>query len=720
MKVYKTNEISNLAIVGGSGAGKTTLTESMLLEGGIIRRRGSVNAKNTVSDCYPVEQEYGYSVFSTVFAIERGGHKLNMFDCPGSGDFSGGAVTALNICDIAMLVVNGAYGVEVGTQNNFRQAAKLHKPIVFVVNNIDSDKCDYDKVVEDLKRDFGGKVIPAQFPATCGPDFNSVIDVLTMKQYTYTADGTPAAVSDIPAALADKAQEMHDALVEAAAGGDEALMEKFFETMELTEDEMVEGIKKGLSQHGIYPVLCSSASKNVGVARILDFVAGVAPTVDEFPGTPNTKGEEVKCDASAPTSLFFFKTEMEQHIGEVCYFKVMSGTVKTGDDLNNATRGSKERIAQLFTPGRGNYRQLVDELQAGDLGCTVKLKDVKTGNTLNSKDADNLFDFIVYPNFKYSRAIRPENEADTEKMMTAANRLHEQDPTWVIEQSKELRQIIIHGQGEFHLRTLKWLLENNDKLSIIYDEPRIPYRETITKAARADYRHKKQSGGSGQFGEVHLIVEPYREGMPEPDTYKFGNQEYKMNIKDKQEIPMEWGGMLVVYNCIVGGAIDARFIPAIVKGIMDRMEQGPLTGSYARDVRVCIYDGKMHPVDSNEISFRLAARNAFSTAFRDANPKVLEPVYDVEILLPGDCMGGVQSDLQGRRGIMMDMSSANGMERVKARIPLKEMSNYSTALSSISGGRASFNMKFSSYELVPADVQAQLLKEYEESKQDED
>ena len=424
MKVYKTNEISNLAIVGGSGAGKTTLTESMLLEGGVIRRRGSVNAKNTVSDCYPVEQEYGYSVFSTVFAIERGGHKLNMFDCPGSGDFSGGAVTALNICDIAMLVVNGAYGVEVGTQNNFRQAAKLHKPIVFVVNNIDSDKCDYDKVVDDLKRDFGGKVIPAQFPATCGPDFNSVIDVLTMKQYTYTADGTPAAVSDIPAALADKAQEMHDALVEAAAGGDEALMEKFFETMELTEDEMVEGIKKGLSQHGIYPVLCSSASKNVGVARILDFVAGVAPTVDEFPGTPNTKGEEVKCDASAPTSLFFFKTEMEQHIGEVCYFKVMSGTVKTGDDLNNATRGSKERIAQLFTPGRGNYRQLVDELQAGDLGCTVKLKDVKTGNTLNSKDADNLFDFIVYPNFKYSRAIRPENKADTEKMMTAANHLH--------------------------------------------------------------------------------------------------------------------------------------------------------------------------------------------------------------------------------------------------------------------------------------------------------
>ena len=719
MKVYKTNEISNLAIVGGSGAGKTTLTESMLLEGGVIRRRGSVNAKNTVSDCYPVEQEYGYSVFSTVFAIERGGHKLNMFDCPGSGDFSGGAVTALNICDIAMLVVNGAYGVEVGTQNNFRQAAKLHKPIVFVVNNIDSDKCDYDKVVEDLKRDFGGKVIPAQFPATCGPDFNSVIDVLTMKQYTYTADGTPAAVSDIPAALADKAQEMHDALVEAAAGGDEALMEKFFETMELTEDEMVEGIKKGLSQHGIYPVLCSSASKNVGVARILDFVAGVAPTVDEFPGTPNTKGEVVKCDASAPTSLFFFKTEMEQHIGEVCYFKVMSGTVKTGDDLNNATRGSKERIAQLFTPGRGNYRQLVDELQAGDLGCTVKLKDVKTGNTLNSKDADNLFDFIVYPNFKYSRAIRPENEADTEKMMTAANRLHEQDPTWVIEQSKELRQIIIHGQGEFHLRTLKWRMENNEKIMIEYVEPKIPYRETITKMARADYRHKKQSGGAGQFGEVHLILEPYTEGMPDPTSFKINGQEFKMNIKGKEEIDLEWGGKLVFINSVVGGAIDLRFMPAILKGIMERMEQGPLTGSYARDVRVIVYDGKMHPVDSNELSFMLAARNAFSAAFKEAGPKVLEPIYDLEVLVPGDYMGDVMSDLQGRRAMIMGMDMENGYQKLQAKIPLKELSNYSVALSSLTGGRASFNASFASYELMPSDLQQQLIAENANNNEEE-
>ena len=720
MKVYQTNEISNLAIIGGSGAGKTTLAEAMLFEGGVIRRRGTVNGKNTVSDCYPVEQEYGYSVFSTVFNVERGNRKLNFFDCPGSGDFSGGSVTALSVCDIAMLVVNGAYGVEVGTQNNFRLAAKLEKPVIFVVNNIDSDKCDFDKVLEDLKRDFGGKVIAAQFPASCGPDFSSVIDVLTMKQYTYGADGTPVAVSDIPAALAGKAQDMHDALVEAAAGGDEALMEKFFETMELTEEEMVEGINKGLSQHGIYPVLCTSAAKNVGVGRVLDFLAGVAATVDEFTGTANTKGEEVKANASAPTSLFFFKTELEQHIGEVCYFKVMSGTLKTGDDMTNANRGSKERIAQVFTPGRGNYRVLVDEMKAGDIGCTVKLKDVKTGNTLNNKDSENVFDFIQYPNYKYSRAVRPENEADIEKMMTCINRLHEQDPTWVVEQSKELRQIILHGQGEFHLRTLKWLIETGDKLNIIYDEPRIPYRETITKAARADYRHKKQSGGSGQFGEVHLIVEPYKEGQPMPEVYRFGGQEYKMSVKGQDEYPMEWGGKLVFVNSVVGGAIDARFMPAILKGIMQRMEQGPLTGSYARDVRVIVYDGKMHPVDSNEISFMLAGRNAFSEAFRNAGPKVLEPIYDVEVLVPSDFMGDVMSDIQGRRGMIMGMGSDGAFQQLSAKVPLKEMSNYSTTLSSLTGGAGSFSMAFSSYELVPTDVQDKLIKEFQEKQKEEE
>ncbi|MDE7509102.1 MAG: elongation factor G, partial [Muribaculaceae bacterium] len=413
-----------------------------------------------------------------------------------------------------------------------------------------------------------------------------------------------------------------------------------------------------------------------------------------------------------PLSVFFFKTSVEPHIGEVSYFKVMSGTLKAGDDLENVSRGgSKERLAQIYTVC-GQIRSSIDTLKAGDIGAAVKLKDVRTGNTLDQKGCEYQFDFIKYPKPKYQRAIRPKNEADAEKLAGILTRMHAEDPTWVIEQSKELKQTIVKGQGEFHLRTLKWRIENNEKLPIEFVECKIPYRETITKAARADYRHKKQSGGSGQFGEVHLIIEPYTEGMPEPDTYKFGNQEYKLNVRDKQEIPLEWGGKLVVYNCIVGGAIDARFIPAIVKGLMDRMEQGPLTGSYARDVRVMIYDGKMHPVDSNEISFRLAGRNAFSEAFRNANPKILEPVYDVEVLTSGDTMGDVMSDLNGRRGIIMGQDSENGIYKLQARVPLKEMSSYSTTLSSLTGGRSSFSMEFNSYELVPGDVQERLLKEY--------
>ncbi len=686
MKVYKTNEIKNISLVGGKGAGKTTLTESILLEGGAISRRGSVDGGNTVSDNTPVEKEYGYSVSSTVFYAEKNGKKLNFFDCPGSDDFVGNAVTALSVTDAAALVVDGRNGVEVGTQNNFRTVERIGKPLMFVINRLEDEKCDFDNVYNQLRETYGNKVVALQFPVNAGPGFNSVVDVLAMKQYTWPKDGGKATASDIDGAHADKAEEFRMALLEMAAENDEELMMKFLDEMTLTEEETIKGIRLGMVDRSIFPVVLVSAENNIGTDRMLDIMSIIVPDVTEMPAPKNTNGDEVPYDENAAVSIFFFKTSVESHIGEVSYFKVMSGTLKAGADLTNMNRGSKERLAQINVVC-GQNKTPIDELHAGDIGAAVKLKDVRCGNTLNEK---------------------------------GCNRMHEEDPTLLIEQSKELRQTIVSGQGEFHLRTLKWNIENNDKIQIEYQEPRIPYRETITKAARADYRHKKQSGGSGQFGEVHLIVEPYREGMPEPDTYKFGNQEYKMNIKDKQEIPLEWGGMLVVYNCIVGGAIDARFIPAIVKGIMDRMEQGPLTGSYARDVRVCIYDGKMHPVDSNEISFRLAARNAFSTAFRDANPKVLEPVYDVEILLPADCMGGVQSDLQGRRGIMMDMSSANGLERVKARIPLKEMSSYSTSLSSISGGRASFSMKFSSYELVPADVQAQLLKEYEESKQDED
>lgn len=718
MKNYKTNEIKNIALLGSKGSGKTTLAEAMLYECGVIKRRGTVEAKNTVCDYFPVEKEYGYSVFSTVFYAEFGDKKLNVIDCPGADDFVGAAITALNMTDTGVIVVNSQYGVEVGTQNIFRTASSINKPIIFALNQLDGEKADYDNVLEQLKEAFGTKVVPVQYPLASGPNFNSMIDVLLMKKYSWGPEGGVPKVEDIPADQMDKATELHHALLEAAAENDEALMEKFFEEDTLTEDELRMGLRKGLADRSVYPVFCVSAEKDMGVRRMMEFLGNVVPFVNDMPAPKDTAGDEIKPDAAAPLSIFVYKTTIEPHIGEVTYFKVMSGTLKAGVDLENVSRGSKERFAQLYCVC-GQIKTPVDVLEAGDLGATVKLKDVRTGNTLVEKGSNIIFDFIKYPAPKYQRAVRPVTESDAEKLAGILTRMHEEDPTWIIEQSKELKQTILSGQGEFHLRTLKWRVENNDKLPIIFEEPKIPYRETITKAARADYRHKKQSGGAGQFGEVHLIIEPYTDGMPAPDTYRFGNQEYKMSVRDTQEIPLAWGGKLVVCNCIVGGAIDARFIPAIVKGLMDRMEQGPLTGSYARDVRVCIYDGKMHPVDSNEISFRLAGRNAFSEAFRNANPKVLEPVYDVEVLVPSDVMGDVMSDLQGRRAIIMGMSSESGFEKISAKVPLKEMSSYSTALSSITGGRSSFTMKFASYELVPADVQEKLLKEYAEKNTDE-
>ena len=680
----------------------------MLFEAGIIKRRGTVEAKNTVSDYFPVEQEYGYSVFPTVFHTEWNNKKLNIIDCPGSDDFVGGTITALNVTDEAVILINGQYGPEVGTQNHFRYTEKLKKPVIFLINQLDSDKCDFDAIIASMQEIYGPKCVQIQYPISTGPGFNSLIDVLLMKKYSWKPEGGAPVIEDIPAEEMDKAMELHKALVEAAAENDEGLMEKFFEEETLTEDELREGIRKGLVTRSIFPVFCVCAGKDMGVRRLMEFLGNVVPFVSEMPKLHNTRGEEVTPDSNGPESLYFFKTGMEPHIGEVSYFKVMSGSVKSGDDLSNADRGSKERIGQIYACAGAN-RIPVDQLCAGDIGCTVKMKDVKTGNTLNGKGTEQHFDFIKYPNSKYSRSIKAVNSAETEKLMAAMLKMRQEDPTWVVEQSKELRQTIVHGQGEFHLRTLKWRLENNEKIQVQFGEPKIPYRETITKMARAEYRHKKQSGGAGQFGEVHLIVEPYAEGMPDPTTYKFNGQEFKMNIKGREEVNLEWGGKLVFINSVVGGAIDTRFMPAILKGIMERMESGPLTGSYARDVRVIVYDGKMHPVDSNELSFMLAARHAFSEAFKNAGPKILEPIYDLEVYVPSDFMGDVMSDLQGRRALIMGMDSEAGYQKLQAKIPLKELSNYSIALSSLTGGRASFTTKFASYELVPNDIQQQLI-----------
>lgn len=709
MKVYQTNEIKNIAILGSSKSGKTTLLESMLYEGGVIQRRGTVEAGNTVSDHFPVEKEYGYSVFSAITAVEWDGVKINLIDCPGSDDFIGAAVSALMVTDTAYMVVNAQYGVEAGLTNQFRYTERLNKPVIFTINQLDSEKADFESTIAQLKEQFGSKAVVVQFPVATGTQFNEVVDVLHMVLYRWKPEGGEPERLPIPDHLMEKAKEFQQILVEAAAENDEALMELFFEEGTLTEEQMREGIRKGLLTRGMFPIFCVSAIKSMGVRRNLEFLGNIVPCTDKLEAPKTTKGEPVTPNSEAPVSLHFFKSSLEPHIGQIDYFRVMSGTIKEGADLINVTNnGSRERLSQIFVPV-GNQRLKVTEMKAGDIGATVKLKEIKVGDTLNEKGCEYQFAGTKYPAPKFWRAISAVDEANSEKLSEVLTRMHREDPTWVIEQSKELRQTVVYGQGEFHLRTLKWRIENNDHLPIKFEETRIPYRETITKAARADYRHKKQSGGAGQFGEVHLIVEPYVEGMPDPTVYKFNGQEFKISIRDKEEIDLDWGGKLIFINSIVGGAIDARFLPAILKGVMERMERGPLTGSYARDVRVVVYDGKMHPVDSNEISFMLAGRNAFSEAFRNAQPKILEPIYDLQVQVPAEFMGDVMSDIQGRRGMIMGMESTKSFEILNAKVPLKELANYSTALSSISGGRASFTMKFASYELVSQDVQEQLI-----------
>lgn len=713
MKVYETNQIKNISILGSSRSGKTTLAESMLFEAGVIKRRGTVEAGNTVSDYFPVEKEYGYSVFSTVFSVPWQERKLNFIDCPGADDFIGAAVSALQVTDTALMVVNAQYGVEVGLINQFRYTEQFNKPVIFIINQLDNDKADFEMAYNQLRERYGTKAIAVQYPRNIGSAFNEIVDVLKMKLYRWKPEGGVPEVLEIPEDEMPRAMEYHQALVEAAAENDEGLMDVFFDKGTLTEDEMREGIRQGLLSRGMFPVFCVSAAKDMCVRRTLEFLGNVVPCADKMPSMQATDGTVIETKSDGPTSLYFFKSTVEPHIGQVDYFKVVSGTVNEGDDFYNPQRDSKERLAQIFIPD-GQSREKISTMKAGDIGAVVKLKDVKLGNSLNEKGCEWVYPPLTFPEPKFRRAIYPVNEADAEKLSEILSRMHSEDPTWIVEQSKELRQQIVYGQGEFHLRTLKWRIENNEKIQIRFEEPRIPYRETITKVARADYRHKKQSGGAGQFGEVHLIVEPYTEGMPMPTSYKFGGQEFKITPRDTQEVKLDWGGKLIFVNSIVGGAIDTRFLPAILKGVMSRMEQGPLTGSYARDVRVIVYDGKMHPVDSNEVSFMLAGRNAFSQAFREASPKVLEPVYDVTVSVPAEFMGDVMSDLQGRRAMIMGMESAKGYERIQAKVPLKELASYSTSLSSITGGRASFVMKFASYELVPQDVQEKLLAEHKD------
>ncbi len=702
MAEFDTSHVKNVVLLGHAGCGKTTLAECMLFEAGIINRRGSIQERNTVGDYHELEQERGNSIFSKLLHSKWRGYKINIIDTPGYDDFAGEVISSLRVADTGVMLLNATTGVEVGTDIIWQYTEEFKTPMIFAVNHLDDDNADFDKTVAEAKNHFGANVAVVQYPVQQGAGFHEIIDVLRMTMYKFHDEGGKPEKLAIPDNEKEKADRLHKELVEAIASNDESLMEKYFDKGELDEDEMKLGLKKAMINHDIFPLFCLSAARNMGSGRLMGFIDNVCPSANEMPAQKTKAGTDLPCDANGPVSIFIFKTIVEAHVGEMSLFKVYSGTVKSGMELVNESTGVAEKLNQLFVV-EGHNRTQVNELVAGDIGATIKLRNTHVNNTLHEKGKNIELLPIDFPAPNMTVAIEPNQKGDEEKLAVALHVLHEEDPTITVEVSHELKQTLLHCQGELHLTVIKWKLEHIHKVDVKFGKPRIPYRETIRKRADSNYRHKKQSGGAGQFGEVYMRIEPWYEGMPDPKD---------LNIRGREVFNLDWGGRLEYVNCIVGGAIDTRFMPSILKGVMEKMQEGPLTGSYVRDVRVYVYDGKMHPVDSNDISFKIAGLQAFRQAFREADPQILEPIYSLEVTCPDDLTGNVISDLQTRRVIMEGMDTEGHFSKILAKVPLSEMHDYSSSLRSITQGRAKFKLRFAEYAPVPYEIQRKLIEEY--------
>lgn len=703
MKVYDNQHIKNVVLLGSPKSGKTTLAETMLFEAGLINRRGSVENHNTVSDFHDIEHERENSIYATPLHTEWRGYKINIIDTPGLDDFIGEIVSGVRVADTCVMTINAQQGVEVGTEIIWNYVDQFRKPTIFAINQLDHNKADFNTSLDSLQQSFGEAVALMQYPVNAGDGFDAIVDLLKMTMYKFPNGGGKPEKLPIPDSEKQKAEQLHNELVEKAAINDEKLMELYFEQGNLDEDELREGLRIGMLKHDIFPVFCLSAKENMGSGRLMGFIDNVAPGASDMESELTEDGEKYGCEADKPTTLFVFKTMIEPYLGKISYFKVCSGEIATGMDMVNAQTGTTERVNQLFIMD-GNERHPVQKLVAGDIGATVKLKDTQTNHTLNAPGHGVKLAPMVFPEPRIRVAIVAESKNDEEKLSEVIRDLHEEDPTLSIHFSKELKQLILSAQGELHLSITQWRLEHIYNLKIHYEDPRISYRETIQRKATADYRHKKQSGGAGQFAEVTLTILPYSEGMPDPEGF---------NIRDKQVVDLDWGGKLVFYNCIVGGVIDARFMPSILKGVMEKMQEGPITGSYARDICVLVHDGKMHPVDSNDISFKIAGLQAFRQAFLNADPKIMEPINELEVLVPEELMGEVMTNLQTRRAIIIGIDNRNNYQVIKAKVPLAEITHYSSSLKSITQGRASFSTRFLEYSPVPFDLQKQLMNKQE-------
>lgn len=702
-----TKNIRNVVLLGHSGSGKTSLTEAMLLESEAITRMGTIEGGNTLSDYTSIEQERGNSLFSSLLHVKWRGCKINILDTPGFDDFIGEVVSSMKVADTAIMVLNSAHGVEVGTEILWDYVQEFKTPTIFVINQVDQEKSDFDATLEQAIQRFGNKVLPVQYPFNQGKDFTAIIDALRMVMYVFGPNGGKPEKHPIPDSEKARAAEMHNALVEAAAENEEGLMDKYFEEGTLSEEDLAKGLRIALAHQQIYPVFCCSAIQDKGSGRVMGFINDIAPSPADVPPFHLTNGDAATYDKDAPASVFIYKTITEPQVGMVSYFKVYSGTVRNGDELINSKNGVHERISQVYE-SEGKVRHTIDYLQAGDIGVTLKLKNSHTNNTLYSKGHEKVIEPIQFPHPRIRTAVVPPNKSDMEKLMKVLHQIEEEDPTVVVEQSATLKQTILHGQGQLHLDLIKYRIEKAHGISMTFEQPRIPYRETITLEANEVYRHKKQSGGAGQFAEVHMRIEPYYEGMPDPAG---------LNVRNVDIENLDWGGKLAFYWCIVGGTIDAKYANAIKKGIMQKMMEGPLTGSNCQDIRVSIYDGKMHPVDSNDMAFMLASIGAFRAAFKNAGPQILEPIEEVTITCEDSAMGDIMGDLQTRRAIIMGMDSDGHYQKITARVPLAEMYQYSSTLRSLSQGKAKFTRKFLEYVPVTSDIQARLISEHKEEEE---